>query len=327
MQSGTEENRDSPAAGRRYTEGMSHTQSNFSKVSVPADRSLDLSAASDWLDQAQRIEQPDLNARLHQEELFGLGVTFRAPQAFQQGNLALHISDLPKEVLANRRALAEKTLPLENWVLASQKHTDQVIRVSAQDAGKGALEQASAPGPADALWTTEPGLLLGVITADCIGLILTDPSVPSLAVIHSGWRGTAQAIVLRTVQAMKKQGLLHPERAQAWFSPSLLASSLEVGNEVVQAMEEMAGRESLDITGCVLPHPDPDKAYIDNQKLCMRMLEKEGFLPENIHESRIDTKTDPDCFSFRRDGLQAEHFTFGWIRPRTETQTEAETDS
>lgn len=308
---------------------MSNTQSLSSnaKLSAAQGGSPDLSAAADWLDQAQPIEQPDLHARLHQEDRFGLGVTFRSPQAFQQGNLALHISDQPQEVLANRRALAEKTLPLERWVLASQKHTDQVIRVSAEDAGKGALEQSSAPGPADALWTTEPRLLLGVFTADCIGLILTDPSVPSLAVIHSGWRGTAQAIVLRTVQAMKKQGLLHPEQAQAWFSPSLLASSLEVGQEVVQAMEEMAARENLDTTDCVLPHPDPDKAYIDNQKLCVRMLEKEGFLPENIHESRIDTKTDPDCFSFRRDGLLAEHFTFGWIRPLTQAVSEAETDS
>lgn len=275
----------------------------------------------DWLSLLPVQKKDGIVFRLKQEGPFLTGVTYKnwkyrpdeaGFSAF--GNLDLHLPGDKAQITGNRQTLASAVgLPLGHWALARQQHTDTILRVTKDEAGKGSLVYEDSLGPADALCTTEPDLLLGVFTADCIGLILTDPSVPSLAVIHSGWKGTAKAIVKRSVEFMKKEGILHPEKAQAWFTPSLQKQSLEVGLEVVEAMEEMARREGLEIEGCILPHENPGKRYIDNQELCIRMLEKEGFHRENIHPCLQDTKTDETCFSYRRDGLSGEHFTFACL--------------
>lgn len=281
-----------------------------------------LSNQQDWLSNRTPILKEGICARLCQDGLFHFGVTFKtgeeAGESHQWGNLDLHLPGDKAPVIENRESLSSLTLPLSRWVVSRQQHTDTIVRVSSKEAGKGSLDYEDSMGPADALCTTDPNLLLGVFTADCIGLIITDPSVPSAAVIHSGWKGTAKAIVMRSAEFMKKEGILHPEQAQAWFSPSLQKQSLEVGLEVVQAMEEMAEREGLNLSDCILPHENPQKRYIDNQELCIRMLLAQGFHQENIHPALQDTKTDETCFSYRRDGLQGEHFTFAWISPYKE---------
>lgn len=282
----------------------------------------------DWLAGLPVIRKEGISVRMSLTDQFGMGCTGKvitgtdqiSPEACQWGNLDLHLPGDKAMTRSNRQTLAGLTLPLDRWTVARQQHTDTILRVRAEEAGRGSLVYEEALGPADALCTTQPDLLLGVFTADCIGLILTDPSVPSVAVIHSGWKGTAQAIVRRSVQFMKKEGILHPEKAQAWFTPSLQKQSLEVGLEVVEAMENMASKEQLDLEGCILPHDNPAKRYIDNQELCVRMLLTEGFQRENIHESLQDTRSDETCFSYRRDGLLGEHFTFAWIRSKSESK-------
>lgn len=213
--------------------------------------------------------------------------------------------------MENRRALESVTIPLERWALPWQKHTDHVYRVTARDAGRGSLDKDTSLLNVDAVWTTEPDTLIGVFTADCVGLLVADPGIPLVACIHSGWKGTAQAITARTLQILKEEGGLDPSRAQAWFSPSILPQSLEVGMEVIEAMEPL---KDLGIEVDNYWRPAGEKAYLDNQGLNAAMLEAAGLRPEHIHLSDLDTKTEDSCFSYRNEGTKTgEHFTFAWI--------------
>ncbi|WP_289755354.1 laccase domain-containing protein, partial [Faecalibaculum rodentium] len=101
----------------------------------------------------------------------------------------------------------------------------------------------------------------------------------------------------------------------AWFSPSILQDSLEVGPEVIEAMEPLK-ELGLDVDAfwSRSEDPDSDRLYLDNQGLNVAMLRMAGLPAENIHVSELDTKTHPDCFSYRNEGRKTgEHFTFGWI--------------
>src|SRR2546423_11230512 len=54
----------------------------------------------------------------------------------------------------------------------------------------------------DALVTCEPGMLVGVRTADCVPILLVDPVSRAIAAIHAGWRGTAEYISAKTVHEL-----------------------------------------------------------------------------------------------------------------------------
>lgn len=235
--------------------------------------------------------------------------TMRDPALPEANNMALHVCINPIDVLQNRKKLAEEIqLPLENWALPWQKHTANIARVTKEDQGKGAFDAASSLLNIDAVYTTEPNVLIGVFTADCVGLLLVDESTPCIAAIHSGWKGTVQAITDKTVTELINKGLLHPETTKAYFSPSLLYSTLEVGMEVVEQLKA----NQIDMTDCLRLMPN-DKAFIDNQGMNIRMLQKHGIT--QIYPSQYDTKPNACCFSYRRDGKKTgEHFTFGFIK-------------
>ncbi|MBP3853022.1 MAG: laccase domain-containing protein, partial [Erysipelotrichaceae bacterium] len=211
------------------------------------------------------------------------------------------------QVIANRIRLAASTLPLERWALACQEHTDVCRPVNTNDLGKGTLVYETGLPACDALYTTQPDVLIGVMTADCVGILLTDPTTPCLAAIHSGWPGTLASITKKTVASLIRQGLLHPETTTAFFSPSILFSSFEVGMDLVDRFIE----RGFDLEGCVRQVSE-EKAYLDNQGLNEKMLKECGIT--KIHLSKIDTKTHPDlCFSYRNKDI-GRHFTYGYIK-------------
>lgn len=238
------------------------------------------------------------------------GTTMRDTTLPECGNTALHVCINSSDVMKNRESLALESLPLSCWALPWQKHTANYYRVTADDVGKGSLSASTSIMSVDAVYTTCPSTLIGVFTADCCGILLVDPVTPLVCCIHSGWKGTAQAITYKTVSHLIESGLIDPVRCEVWFAPSIQQSSLEVGMEVIEAMEPLHSL-GIDVSSYYYTKPNK-KAQLDNQGLNAAMLQKLGI--QNIHLSDVDTKTTPDCFSYRRDGKDCgEHFTFAWI--------------
>lgn len=264
-----------------------------------------------WYTESMTVHH--LNRLVFSDQIIHGCFTLRTPDAPESGNLALHVCQDPLDVMENRRRLQKDTLPLEKWCLPWQKHTATVARVTKADAGKGAFDAENSILETDGLYTTDPGLLIGVFTADCLGILLEDPTIPMVAAVHSGWKGTAQAILLRLLDALKQDELFHPETLQVYFSPSLLVHSLEVGPEVIDQVCEMAQVNRLSLEGCIHPG-QADRSFLDNQLVNVRMLESQGIPPQNIHLSNLNTKTSPYGFSYRRDGHKTgEHFSCIWI--------------
>lgn len=147
------------------------------------------------------------------------------------------------------------------------------------------------PRRGDSLLSNEPGWLLGITIADCVPLLLYDPETKSYGVVHSGWRGSAQNIAGNAVSEMNQKFGVRPENIFAWVGPSAGKESYEVGVDVVS---EFNPRYST---------PQSDNSWLfDNKSVVADQLLGSGLSPDKIEVSGLDTITNHELHSARRDG-------------------------
>jgi YfiH family protein len=81
--------------------------------------------------------------------------------------------------------------------------------------------------PADAVVTDRPGILLGILTADCAPVLLADAQAGVVAAAHAGWQGALAGITDATLAAMERLGARR-ERISAAVGPCIAQRSYEV---------------------------------------------------------------------------------------------------
>ncbi|HTJ29540.1 MAG TPA: peptidoglycan editing factor PgeF [Acidobacteriaceae bacterium] len=167
------------------------------------------------------------------------------PEGDAGGDLNLGFTDLddPEAVRENRRRFvaaltgADQKDENSNEVplsLIRQVHSNRSVLVSATD---GCLAQ---PGTveADGLMSDEPGRLIGVLTADCIPVLVVDPEHRAVAAFHAGWRGTVERIVELGLERMREAFGTDPAQALAAIGPGIGPCCYTVGEEVRQRFGE-----------------------------------------------------------------------------------------
>ena len=82
----------------------------------------------------------------------------------------------------------------------------------------------------DAMATSQPGLVLGVLAADCAPLLLCDPAAGVIGAAHAGWRGAVGGVAEAAVEAMEKLGA-ERRRIRVGIGPCIGPASYEVGPE------------------------------------------------------------------------------------------------
>ncbi len=163
-------------------------------------------------------------------------------------NLGMNTTDDAESVKENRR-LVERAMGfgLGSLAVAGQVHGSRVVAIDA-------------PGlyaECDGLVTTAPGVLLGIVAADCAAVLLADERAGVVGACHSGWRGTVAGIAGATVREMEKLGAT-PARMTVYISPCISAAAFEVGKEVAAQFDaafvnqpEGAARPFVDIKGAI----------------------------------------------------------------------------
>lgn len=139
-----------------------------------------------------------------------------------ENNVSLAVGDVAETVIDNRAGVAEAVgFTLDNLCLLRQVHSARVHVLTAPPLETGSVE-------ADALVTNQSGLLLGILTADCAPILLSDIEAGITGAIHAGWRGAVSGIVGNTVAAMVKLGA-SPDRIVAAIGPTISQQNYEVG--------------------------------------------------------------------------------------------------
>lgn len=90
----------------------------------------------------------------------------------------------------------------------------------------------------DAVILSEAGIPAMVQVADCVPIILYDPEQHLGAVVHAGWRGTAQGITARVVRELMERYASEPENIIAAIGPSIGGCCYEVSMEVAEAVAD-----------------------------------------------------------------------------------------
>jgi YfiH family protein len=145
-------------------------------------------------------------------------------------NLGFTSRDTAEAVLQNRERLLASVANSRGigWGLVTlkQMHSGLVRRVGREDVA----ERASLWG--DGLLTDEPGVLLGIQTADCLPILIADPKRKAVGAFHAGWRGTLKGIVGNGVKSMGIEFGSVAEDLIAAIGPGIGTCCFGVGDEL-----------------------------------------------------------------------------------------------
>jgi YfiH family protein len=94
---------------------------------------------------------------------------------------------------------------------------------------------------ADAVWTAASGVLAGIVTADCVPVLLLAPRRRVVAAVHAGWRGAAAGVVEAALASLRGEGGAGDQDIQAALGPAVGGCCYEVGAEVRDAFRRRTG--------------------------------------------------------------------------------------
>ena len=179
-----------------------------------------------------------------------------------------------------------------------QVHGADVLRVD-----RGAPADRSQMAKADGLVTTEPGLGLSILTADCLPLLLAEAGGKVVGACHAGWRGAARGIVDATVRAMRDAGA---GTITALIGPTIQQQSYQVGPDMREDLLDQVALPIRDAAATCFTPDSGEKWRFDLPGLVSAQLRAAGV--SAIHDCGVDTyATDipgapdsPGFFSHRR---------------------------
>ena len=211
--------------------------------------------------------------------------------AFASMNLGEHVGDDAASCLENRARL-RALLPAEPLWL-QQVH------------GKTVVEAASAvPGTAaDGAVARVPEAVIGVLTADCLPVLLCDRQATTIGVAHAGWRGLAAGVIENTVEKMR----IDPRHLVAYLGPAIGAGAYEVGGEVRRAFVAADASATA-----AFAERSPGKYLADLYLLARQRLAKTGIM--SVHGGGLCTFAESGrFFSYRRDGPTGRMASLIWM--------------
>lgn len=208
-------------------------------------------------------------------------------------SLALHTGEAPEKIQKNRHTLShllENDTPL-HYIVSNQTHSDH-IKVITQKETKGWESLSNAVEDCDALITNVKGVVLNILTADCVPILLYDKQKEVVAAVHAGWRGTKSQIVSKTVKKMGEVYGCDPEEIIAGIAPSIGRCCYEVGKDVAEHFFDMP--EGLRSKG--------KKFMLDLPFINKKQLLNAGLQEKNIEMSHTCTACEVDrFFSYRKE--------------------------
>ena len=170
-------------------------------------------------------------------------------------NVGLGSDDERGAVIENRHRAVEAVLPGAILARVYQHHSSDVVPIIA-----GGNEEE--PPKGDAMVTDRPGVLLGIVTADCVPVLFSDSHSGVVGAAHAGWKGAISGVTDNTIGAMETLGA-DRSRIICAIGPCIAQKSYEVDENFFQSFADddpanerffnhgKAGHYQFDIEGYV----------------------------------------------------------------------------
>lgn len=193
-------------------------------------------------------------------------------------------------------ALQVLEIPPANLVRIRQVHSDRVVTP----------EEAAGEIPdADGIILAQPGRFSLIKTADCVPILVVNPQLRHVILVHAGWRGTRSRVLSRAIERYLGEAPGHPDADQliVAFGPAIRQCCYEVGSEVREAFEKQGFAVESLFRGRML----------DLVKASRQQAESLGV--GKFIDSRICTACTTDLFySYRKEGTDDRILTFAGFR-------------
>ncbi len=208
---------------------------------------------------------------------------------FDAFNLGLNSGEDVAIVQANR-SLLERAFELPSrprWL--QQVHATRSLRLT--------TEIIDGEAQADAAFTTQPGVVVAILTADCLPVLFCADDGSEVAAVHAGWRGLSGGVIESCVGRLRT-----PTRNLiAWLGPAIGPASYEVGEPVRAAFlaHDATAATAFSATR-------PGHWHCDLYALAHRRLQALGV--NRMYGGTFDTLGDDRFYSYRRDGANSGRF-------------------
>jgi len=170
------------------------------------------------------------SSRVYGTNALNLGFTAHDTRAAVEKNRRTFAAAITRDT---KRSATRPSAKSERHLITSRQiHSDLIHCVS------GIPRQ---PLSGDGLVTNTTGILLAVLTADCLPVILVDTKTRAVGVFHAGWRGTVKRIVEKGVGEMQRWFGARPEDLRAAIGPGIRGCCYQVGPEIMSKFESQFG--------------------------------------------------------------------------------------
>jgi polyphenol oxidase len=192
--------------------------------------------------------------------------------------------DKKKNIIKNLNYISKKILVDKNkLVLMNQTHSNRVVEVKKNNYKKRINS--------DAIITRMPGLALGVVTADCVPIMIYDTNNKVIGCVHAGWRGAVSGIIENTVIKIKK---------------------LNSNNKIIASIGPCIGKNSYEVDlnfyKIFLLKSKNYKIYFSNKNKTKKLFNLRKFVADKLKKLKINVdhvkhdtfKEKMNFFSYRR---------------------------
>lgn len=213
---------------------------------------------------------------------------------FDSLNFAFSKGDTVANVAENRkRALSRLGTEDKKLLTMVQVHGNEVLVVKEEGWDFASLDTPHA----DAIVTQNSNVVIGILTADCVPVLLYDDQTQTIAAIHAGWKGAKAGIIESTFHALEKLNV-KPQDVKAAIGPCISQENYEVGPEVFDAFQGI-------YNDCFAPSNHSNHYMFNLPKLVHQQLLQQGV--EKVENLGLDTyQQKKDFFSCRRASHRGE---------------------
>ncbi len=211
---------------------------------------------------------------------------------FTSMNLGYNRGDTVENVNQNFKTVADVLdCKLEDFVLSSQIHKDDIVAVDLSHKGVGISKKGFES--ADALITNQKGVALVIVTADCVPILFCDTEKKVIAAAHAGWRGTVLNIASKVVSKMVKDYSCNVKDIHCAIGPCIGKCHFEIGSDVADVLKENESCKNF-------VFPMGEKFTADLTAINNYQLINSGILHENIQCSNECTVCKSDKYFSHR---------------------------
>lgn len=206
------------------------------------------------------------------------------------GNFSFTYGESQQVIKDRQKFLTSHRCSLQNCVVMKTLNHDVIQVVTEKEQGRGTHGYDDVV-MADALITTEPNILLFLLTADCLPLVLYDPEQRVLALAHLSRESAKKHLARKVVQYMSKTFHSNPSEVLAFLGPAIQSESYILERHQTELSEEWLP---------FIKEVSDENIAVDIPGFITHELEAAGIQVAHISHSAIDTFSSSEYFSHYR---------------------------